>query len=423
MAECDLWNTIVQTGPPQFCDGVWGGTKAISNAVANISTQPADIGRREENNFPDFTDNHLELRAGNYGRGIYTTAMLNSETQVFKAVAFAAAVERKKRNTSLYCSGCHKTQMRSYITCSTCRVVSYCNVRCKKFHQTHHLVCGTGFEFISNRNIKCAIQMVLEAISAHDDNVQALKDDLEDIFLNPDWKANFAATIPVQVDDQRSRLRCILRLGTGTPNNTTRKHAQLAYSHLVTLPQIAVQAEAIGTKRFLKHLTTYFYYIIIENGFDMPIVAGNYRRPTVTSNLKRVLIFDTISFANHSCVPNVRLKLIDNMLVGITNVRILANHELMISYIPTIYHKNRSFHFTNTAARQKIFRKQWGFTCQCTLCTFPNGTVNFRNLQQLWPSNDLNAMMSKLKRANFNLNQNIDNCLLLLWFIYWKTWT
>lgn len=427
---CELWDTINQRGPKQFCDDVWGATDAIRNF--NISNQPNGVVRRANVNFDDFKNENIQIRRVHYGqdaegndiyiRGIVTGADLDAETQVFRAVPFAAAVGRQRSNGALYCAACHKTGMRSYITCSACRIVSYCNMRCKKSHQTHHLECGTSFEFITNINEKCCIQMVLEAISAYDDDLEALKNAVRPIFVNENTRDRFVRGLPEQINDQQSRVNCVLRLEPEDLAGDAPYYARMTYSRLETLPKIADMIRGRrGTTRFLQHLTTYFYCILVKNGFNVELIAGNYIYPTRTSGLQRVLIFDAISFANHSCVPNVRMKLIGNMFVGKTNGRIPQGRELLISYIETITYENRRFNFKNTGTRNRTLMEQWGFECQCALCAVPNERVDFGYLQQRWPSDNLNELMLRINGQDFNLNQSFRNCRLFLWYIYSKT--
>lgn len=415
---CNLWTYKRQRGPRQFCDDVWGQTGNIDqNDIASLAD---NIPTHQSRGYSDFTNNNLQLgMIPGKGRGIMTGAALVPETQVFNAVPFAAVILRRPTNSSLYCVTCHKTRMSSCITCADCGISSYCSIRCKDAHQTHHLECGTGFEFITNVHIKCSIQMVLEAIVTFED-IEDLKSDVEELMGNEDERARFTDGTPREVNDRRSKLHCILRLQpTPTPHEGTRRHARETYSELMTLPKIqAMVGRRNGIKRFLKHLTTHFYYILVENGFSVGATVRNYKHAGATATLDRLLIYDTISFANHSCVPNVRIGLVGNVFVGVTNISIRRGHELTISYIQTITNNGNRLRFKNKARRQEDLNTQWNFPCRCDLCEMAgaeNLTVNFNVLQANWPIDNL---MQRLNDPNFNLRQNYVDCVKLLWYMY-----
>lgn len=416
--NCTLWQKIQhQRGPTQFCEGLWPQNPYNNPNIANlipINVVPYQHGGDE---FIDFTNDHLILqRAVGMGRGIYTQVDLAPETQVFHATPFATAVLHKAN--ARYCTVCHRVTMRdvrAHITCSDCEIPAYCSIRCKESHLTHYLECGSGFQFIQNVDIKCAIQMVLEAIVTYD-SIHELYMDIKGLVLQNSQQIDLTQTLSVQINDRRSKLHCILRLQYATNiNNANQRAAQTAYSYLMGMPTIIDKlgtGQQIVKRRFLKHLLTNFYYIVLENGFQVPLKARNYNGNGQPS-LRRTLIYDTISFANHSCVPNVRLSMLGNIFVGTTNIRIQAGHQLNITYIESITHQGGNRYRLRGTNRRNQLLINWNFRCMCELCSMANGRVNFADLVQNW---QINVLLNTLGHANFALN-TFDNCIQLLWYM------
>lgn len=419
MAKCNLWVPIPQRGPRQFCDRVWG------NIADNSDTdfeQPDGVVTHQHETWAGFANENLSVvRYLNRGRGIRTQGVLEPETQVFNATPFAAAVRRHRRNNLLYCVTCHRTRMKSYVTCPECDITSYCSLRCQDSHQTHHLECGSRFEFIEDLQMKCTIQMVLEAITMYT-SIDELKTDIQRM-MNGD-RDEFAAQVPIGVNDRHSRLRCILQLYIGsTITDEMKTTAQHAYRILISLPKInAMVRERRGIKRFLKHLVSNFYYIVIENGFNVDLKAKNYNNRGGLVDVGRVLIYDVISFANHSCVPNVRTQIVGNVFVGITNFRIRQEREITISYIHTITKgANRQYVFKNRAVRRRLLRNYWHFRCKCRLCKIPNadtiGALDIlREVRDELPT--LTRLKQRLSEEYFRLSNIFQNCVILLWYIF-----
>lgn len=400
----DLWTHIHQTGPRQFCDHPWLQADQPNIDIADL---PDNVTRRTNTGFSDFKNNNLRLQhVGDGGRGIFTGADLRAEMEVFNAIPFATAVEGRRSNTALYCVACHKTWISaSYMTCADCGINSYCNIRCRNSHQTHHLECGTGFEFIDNVEIKCAIQMVLEAIIAYDNDLDALRVVVERL-MAPGTREAFVAGIPEEINDRKSRLHCILRLRpTPNPELLIRNGARSAHAALMSLPKIDDMVRGRrGMGRFLKHLTTYFFYILCENGFRINLESASYISNQHHATLQRILIYAAISFANRTCVPNVRVAIVGNVFVGTTDVRIQRDQELTIGHIETISRAaNNRVYLPSHDDRQDESYERWRhFRCYCGLCTRPRDVqFYFAELRRNW---SIDRLDRRLRQQNFFLN-------------------
>ncbi|KAI4704708.1 hypothetical protein J4E89_009585 [Alternaria sp. Ai002NY15] len=81
----------------------------------------------------------------------------------------------------------------------------------------------------------------------------------------------------------------------------------------------------------------------------------------------RLVVYRTISFANHSCIPNAVLYIDENGadLKGYARLvatrQIDAGEEILINYIAEDWEKSRD-------ARQAALMLGWGFDCSCKAC-------------------------------------------------------
>lgn len=68
------------------------------------------------------------------------------------------------------------------------------------------------------------------------------------------------------------------------------------------------------------------------------------------------------SYINHSCISNARRAFIANMMIVRASKDMEANTEIKFWY--------RDPHGDSASANKsdEIFKKQWGFTCQCAIC-------------------------------------------------------
>lgn len=74
------------------------------------------------------------------------------------------------------------------------------------------------------------------------------------------------------------------------------------------------------------------------------------------------MIFEAISFFNHSCVPNVINFFWNNVMICITSQNIENGSELFISYLDGRY-DNKSL-----SERRLELEQNYGFKCNCEKC-------------------------------------------------------
>ena len=76
-------------------------------------------------------------------------------------------------------------------------------------------------------------------------------------------------------------------------------------------------------------------------------------------------MYETGSFANHSCDPNVGLRSpsVTSEVLWVAFKPIRKGEEILCSYIPTDL---------STADRKEILLRSYGFECKCSRCSSPN---------------------------------------------------
>lgn len=119
---------------------------------------------------------------------------------------------------------------------------------------------------------------------------------------------------------------------------------------------------------FLQHLIAHFLMVIKENAFD--ITRQNDSNDV--GKVQRLLLFDTVSFLNHSCCPNVINIIYNDEMRLISNQNIQAGHQLSIDY--------KTFPIdTSKRSRRSQLRKGWNFQCQCKMC-IDNVTITIEDM-------------------------------------------
>lgn len=109
--------------------------------------------------------------------------------------------------------------------------------------------------------------------------------------------------------------------------------------------------------RFLQHLIAHFLKVANTNSFE------NF----VLEDVRMCRIYETISFFNHSCAPNI-LSYMEGPTIRLMACRSIAkNEQLFISYIPFGVEELRQM-------RRKNLLDGWGISCRCLRCTSPDIT-------------------------------------------------
>lgn len=310
-------------------------------AVKPVSNQTIGI-------HPNFRK-HLQLiKSPYFGRFVQSNETLSVGEEVITVQPFASVV-RAHKNVP-YCLTCHEVDV-DFITCKRCFNVYFCNLRCKNANLSHELECGTDFHEINNLDAKCAIQIVLEAMTTFE-NFENLRDFVQLAIKNRNG-------IPVASNSKASRLDCILKLKLKEFQSMptivdARESAMIAFRHIVTFPEVKFYfLENEDGWSFLEHFIAHCVSVIIENGFRDSLLGRE--------EFDRVLLYDVLSFLNHSCSPNLLHFLNGNQMTCITTQRIQRGEQLFINY--------REFLDQSKDERQRQLNF-WGFECKCERCEY-----------------------------------------------------
>lgn len=285
-----------------------------------------------------------------FGRYITTTQPLSVGEVAIVTVPFASAVERVKDIP--YCLTCHETD-NDFLTCQKCSMVFYCNLKCKKANNTHKFECGTRFHKILDLDVKCAIQMVFEMMATFK-CFEELRDFIQQSVEN--WHG-----IPNTKNIRESMLYCITKLQlktfkTDEEKVEIHKVASYAYELIATFPEVRSYFKLdnnVGSS-FLQHRLAHNISVIIQNGFQINLSANG-------RECERILIYDVLSFFNHSCSPNLLNYIEGNVMTCITSQRIQPGEQLFIAY--RLFKKETKFE------RQRKLRL-WNFACHCVRCVY-----------------------------------------------------
>lgn len=282
-----------------------------------------------------------------FGRHIVANIDLKAGQKVAVAKAFASVINR---TTKPYCLTCFEFK-NVFVPCDRCTNVMFCSLKCKMNNLTHEYECGTNFHAYNftndGINIKCAIQMVFEALVTFDGNVKKLFQFVENLIVETNGFR--LQQYPANVNDKLSQFRCTMNLKT-SKNADRLKYVQNAYDLIMELPKVRdLFSNDYYGQTFLLHLLAHNLAIIIRNGFLVML------EDTITA-----MVFNTFSMFNHSCSPNVIHILRGNTIVGHTGRYIQAGEQMCISYrcMDKLNHNQR-----------KDELSVWEFECKCERCS------------------------------------------------------
>lgn len=312
-----------------------------------------------------------------FGRSIHAAESMRAGEVVLITDPFASVVQTQ--TNIRYCLKCHATDVK-FIVCKSCKLAFYCSTRCKNANLSHKFECGTQFHAIKDLNIKCAIQMVLEAMVAFE-KFEDLRDFVHQSIENRN-------ELPTD-SNLLSKLDCILKLQpmefqTDDDVNEARETASNAYKYIITFPKVRKYFKLDNKEGscFLQHFLAHNVSVIFENGFEVEL-------STKKGNCDRTLIYDILSFFNHSCSPNLFNCIFGNQMVCTTSRRIQRGEQLFISYRP--------FDHVSKVKRQKILLDNWNFECHCDRCECPRDA----NCDEILQANQLNKrqVVSQLNKS------------------------
>lgn len=325
--------------------------------VYEIFEQRFDPNRR----FPDLSSSATIERRVNFGRSIFATSNIEPSTKIGEVVPFVSVIDKTNQ---IYCLTCQAINMQNFIRCEVCRDVVFCNVTCQDRNDTHVLECGTVFQYLEfgdeSIDIKCAIQLVLKALIIYNRDVGSLQEAIEELL---DGNYNIRQQIPSRIESIQSRFKTIMRLHT-IPDHLREAEIEFAYNLIMSFPMVNERFQWENDQSFLKILLAHSILVIKANGFS---TCRNGEKEW-TDTARRIL-YDSVSFFNHSCSPNVINALRGNRMILISSRGIVAGEQLCISYTEFDLDQSKNLTLTNTEQRRKYLRDNWGFDCECERCT------------------------------------------------------
>lgn len=307
--------------------------------------------------YPCFRRNMILGRINNvYNRGVISGKNLVAGERVFISQPFAAVV--RKLDKERYCLTCHEVYA-EFLMCNDCGTVFYCSPECKSINVTHRYECETFFHEIDDLDVKLTIQMVFEAMATFPDSLADLIE-----FVENETNPLKLRELPKNSRNRKSRLQCILKLEcerfenrVGENLTEAVKIAKNAFNYMKNFKLVQNYFGDGDGEIFLQHLIVYFTGIIHKNGFDIQLLRKS-------TKFDRMLIYEVLSYFNHSCSPNL-INIIDgNVMTFFASEKIHRERQLFINYYGT------NFDYEDTVERRRKLQDDFGFPCACRRCKY-----------------------------------------------------
>lgn len=319
----------------------------LTQLLERLNSEPRGFEVRRR--FPDLSHSTKVKKNEQVGRYIAATADLNVGRKVVRAKPFASAVNFTKMK---YCLTCHKFgDGINFIVCERCENVVFCSLKCKRRNGTHRYECRTQFhsKHLANQTrIKCAIQMVLEAIHIFEGDIEKLQEFIENVI---EQRNNNNNQIPDHVNDGLSRFECILNLYYSN-NDVSWTEVTRAFDFIMKFPMVNEMFIQPNRQHLLQHCLAHNLAVIVKNAFNVKL-----------GRAARTIIYDSFSLFNHSCSPNVINLLRGNVMIGYISHHVTRGDELCTSYLPMDYD------LSPTIERQDFLEQYFGFRCECVRCS------------------------------------------------------
>lgn len=313
---------------------------------------------------------------------------INAGAKLGEAKSFASVADRSE---TAYCLSC-KIQHGDFHQCKKCHLALFCSPDCLlDSTDTHQYECGTNFhciQFDADLDIKLAIQMVFKSLAIYK-NADELMEAVKELVVG----GRINQRRPERINTQRERFQCIMKLFTFNSDDLPDSYSFEvkvfgAYRIIMQYPKIQNMFEnARGGRSFLKHLLAHFIKIINANAFRV-----------TQEQLDIDMIFDAMSFLNHSCSPNALSFIIRNTMVLISSRPIKSQTEIRICYDERFFSINM-----NTDMRRDALNATWGFECDCERCEM--GQYDKKN--EITKA-DLNSVLQSKKTGDMEREINLN---------------
>lgn len=229
---------------------------------------------------------------------------INVGEVIIRSRPFASVVNKTVKR---YCLTCHE-ERNVFIPCDQCPNVNFCSLDCKDKNEAHKYECRTEFHNVQYRmndiDIKLALQVVLEALAIFNGSAASLRRFVEkmpvvigasnEVDSDEGQPPPNPRELPERITDKKSRFECFMNLHTERDINIKASEVEKGFNNIMNLPKVVEKFRTIKDQSFLQHFIAHDLAIIKANCFHEKFGAT-----------RRALIYDSISFFNHSCAPNV----------------------------------------------------------------------------------------------------------------------
>ncbi|XP_055299053.1 SET and MYND domain-containing protein DDB_G0273589-like isoform X2 [Sitodiplosis mosellana] len=323
--------------------------------------------------------------SADFGRHLIANVEIPFETKVAESRAYAAVIDHTTNGYCVTCLGEIPSREESQDTgvfsqkCTACNIVKYCSDDCVRNNTTHVYECGSAYHAIifgTEIIMKLAIQLVFKALALHAGNIRRLRNVVARILADMN---NNNAVHMATIRDEAQRFECIMRLTAKRFYPEFHRQVYETYATIMQIPSIAERFEGQSDKRFLQHLIGHFLRIASNNSFENELI----------SNVYICTLYDTISFFNHSCAPNVTICMEGGTMHCIACREIKANEQLFIDYC--------EFETETRAVRRRKLRESWNINCVCERCE--NSPITRAQIDEA-KSKNLNQLQTFLRDKN-----------------------
>lgn len=333
--------------------------------------------------------NVLEIKRNKqFGRFVVAKRDIGVGQTVMVAEPFASATVTDKQS---YCLSCQKYDV-NLIPCPNCSDIMFCDEDCASWNNVHKIECGSAFHQLEDTGLKLIIQTVLIAVELFP-NIEELMKFVEDTMRN-----GGADKIAKTSNDQLSQYTNFLCLSPSFyPMYVIR--AFNAFSFIQLIPKLKYLFDTKRKQRFLMHLMLQHASVIPKNAF--------YDQNTHKHQLNIQHVFDILSMVNHSCVPNMRYNITDQMGYCVTVRPIKKGEQVFISYLG-------DDGFKALDQRQHKLRHIWGINCTCDKCVPTTRPADITAIQSNSSLAFLQANYEKLKHDIVKRLQLRKHCVKFL---------
>lgn len=282
-----------------------------------------------------------------FGRHIRANCYIPVGKTIFLEEAFIAQTPESSSSMAFKCSNCLKSYM-NFIPCANCNFGMFCNTNCAETDILHKTECTERFpedpvERFVMRSIFFAIRLFVDIDSL--------------IAFVEETVGEKQISIPHSLLDAISKYRAFLRLNRFLlleNKYIVSRRAFQVYSALVPRKSIKELFPDEKKRRFLMHLVLHHDNIISSNIYS-------------AESKEDMLMNVTLSYFNHSCVPNAMMHRIGNMQYCVTIRPIKKNQQIFLTYMAESFVQSL-FEGVADEKTNRYLLETFNFQCKCEMC-------------------------------------------------------